>query len=91
MNAPGGSPDQSVTQTVPGGLLPPLPLPFNQKVARPGKVQMNELKAYLAHKRAGKPTVDPLIFTQKAYRQKMSKLGYTVTSTGKVLEKGSTR
>ena len=87
MNAPSGSPSQSVTQTVPGGLLPPLPLPFNQKVARQGKVQMNELKAYLALKRQGKPVVDPLIHTQDAYRKQMRKLGYSVSSSG-IVSKG---
>jgi hypothetical protein len=85
MNAPGGGPDRTVTQTVPGGLLPPLPgLPFNQKIAAAGKVQLAEVTDYLARRTAGKPNVDPLATTQANYVLKMKKLGLGVTKLGKV-------
>ena len=88
LNAPGGAADKSVTQTVPGGLLPPLPIAFNQKIARQGKVRMNELKDYFARKAAGKPVVDPLSLPQDLYLSRMRKLGLKVTSEGKVVAAG---
>jgi phospholipid/cholesterol/gamma-HCH transport system substrate-binding protein len=42
LNAPGGSPDQSVTQTIPGGLLPPIPGGFPKLT----KTSTTNLKAY---------------------------------------------
>jgi hypothetical protein len=85
LNAPGGPPSSSVTQTVPGGLLPPLPLPSNVKLAKQGARSMNELKDYLARRQAGKPAVDPLATDHANYVLKMRKIGLNVTSTGKVL------
>jgi phospholipid/cholesterol/gamma-HCH transport system substrate-binding protein len=85
MNAAGGKPDRYVTQTIPGGLLPPLPgVPFNAKIAAAGKVQMNELTDWIARKRAGKPAVDPLSTPQDNYVLQMKKLGLGVTKAGKV-------
>jgi hypothetical protein len=43
MNAPGGSPDRSVTQTILGGVLPPLP---TSKAAFPKGVPLDNLKGY---------------------------------------------
>jgi hypothetical protein len=92
MNAAGGPPDQAVTQTIPGGLLPPLPTlpplpgqPSNVKLAAEGKAQMNELKDYLARKSAGRPAVDPLATTHANYITEMRKIGLKVTPQGKVL------
>jgi virulence factor Mce-like protein len=85
LNAPGGPADRTVTQTIPGGLLPPLPGNlFNQKIAAAGKVQFAELTDYLARKRAGRPTVDPLNTTHENYVLQMKKIGLGVTSLGKV-------
>jgi hypothetical protein len=85
MNAPGGPADRTVTQTVPGGLLPPLPgVPFNQKIAAAGKAQMNELTFYLQRKAAGKPAIDPLSTTRANYVIQMKKLGLGVNKLGKV-------
>jgi hypothetical protein len=85
MNAPGGKPDRFVTQTIPGGLLPPLPgVPFNAKIAAAGQAQMNELTDWIARKRAGKPAVDPLATTHENYVLQMRKLGLGVTKQGKV-------
>jgi hypothetical protein len=91
LNAPGGPPDRFVTQTLPGGLLPPLnipPLPgqpSNAKLAAMGTRQVNELKDYLARKRAGKPAVDPIATTHANYVLQMKKIGLRVTKQGKVL------
>jgi phospholipid/cholesterol/gamma-HCH transport system substrate-binding protein len=84
MNAAGGGPDRTVTQTVPGGLLPSLPLPANQKLQAAGKLQMNELTDWMARKRAGKPAVDPLGTTHDNYIIQMKKIGLGVTKQGKV-------
>jgi hypothetical protein len=82
MNAPGGPADRTVTQTVPGGLLPPLPA--NVKLAAAGKAQMNELTFYLQRKAANKPAVDPLATTHANYLREMKKIGLGVTKLGKV-------
>jgi virulence factor Mce-like protein len=84
LNAPGGPADRTVTQTIPGGLLPPLPLPFNQKIAALGKRDMSELTYYLHAKAAGKPAVDPLSTTHANYVFQMKKIGLGVTKVGKV-------
>ena len=42
LNAPGGAPDQSVTQTIPGGLLPPIPGGF----PKVGKTGVTNIKAF---------------------------------------------
>jgi phospholipid/cholesterol/gamma-HCH transport system substrate-binding protein len=84
LNAAGGPPDRTVTQTVPGGILPALPLPFNQKIQAAGKTQMSELTDYLARKRAGKPAVDPINTTHANYVLLMKKIGLGVTKLGKV-------
>ena len=84
LNAAGGRPDRAVTQTMPGGLLPPLPLPFNQKIAAAGKREMNELTDYLRRSRAGKPAVDPLDTTHANYILQMKKIGLGVDKLGKV-------
>jgi hypothetical protein len=84
LNAPGGPADRTVTQTIPGGLLPPLPLPFNQKIAALGKRDMSELTYYLHAKAAGKPAVDPLSTTHANYVFQMKKIGLGVTKLGKV-------
>jgi ABC-type transporter Mla subunit MlaD len=86
LNAPGGAPDKSVTQTIPGGLLPPLPgNAVNAKIAAAGQVQMNELADWMARKRAGKPAVDPLATTHDNYVLQMRKIGLRVLPTGKVV------
>jgi phospholipid/cholesterol/gamma-HCH transport system substrate-binding protein len=91
LNAPGGPPDRFVTQTLPGGLLPPLDIPplpgqpSNAKLAAMGTRQVNELKDYLARKRAGKPAVDPIATTHANYVLQMKKIGLRVTKQGKVL------
>ena len=83
LNAPGGGADRALTQNLPvGGLLPPLP--GNQKLAAAGKVQMNELKDWIARKNAGKPAVDPLNTTHENYVLQMKKIGLGVTKQGKV-------
>ena len=84
LNAPGGGPDRTITNNVPGGLLPPLPIPFNQKIAARGKAQMNELVYYLKAKAAGRPAVDPLATTHNNYVLQMKKLGLGVDKLGKV-------
>jgi virulence factor Mce-like protein len=84
LNAAGGKADRTVTQTIPGGLLPPLPIPSNQKIAANGKRQMNELTDYLRRKAAGKPAVDPLGTTHANYVFQMKKIGLGVTKQGKV-------
>jgi phospholipid/cholesterol/gamma-HCH transport system substrate-binding protein len=86
LHAPGGPPDRSVTQTVPGGLLPPLPIPSNIKLAKEGARDMNELKFYLARKAAGKPAVDPMSTTHSQYLVNMRKLGFAVDPRGKVTQ-----
>jgi ABC-type transporter Mla subunit MlaD len=86
LNAPGGAADRSVTQTVPGGLLPPLPgVPLNAKIAAAGQVQMTELKDYLHRKQVGKPGIDPLSTTHANYVKQMKKLGLGVTAQGKTV------
>ena len=86
MHAPsqnGGDP----ARTVPGsGLLPPLPIPFNQKIAKQGQVQVNEVMDALKRQKAGKPYVDPLQWPRQIYVQKMKKLGLKVLPSGKVVE-----
>jgi virulence factor Mce-like protein len=85
LNAPGGPPDRTITNNVPGGVLPPLPgVPFNQKIAAAGKAQMSELTWYLKRKAAGKPAVDPLNTTRENYVLEMKKIGFGVTKLGKV-------
>jgi hypothetical protein len=84
LNAPGGAADRTVTNGGPGGLLPPLPIPFNQKIAKAGKAQMNEVTFYLRQKAAGKPAIDPLSTTHANYVLQMKKLGFGVTKLGKV-------
>jgi hypothetical protein len=85
LNAPGGTPDKSVTALAPGGLLPPLPkIKFNRDIAAAGKAQMAELIDYRARRAAGKPAVDPLATTQRNYVLQMKKLGLGVTKLGKV-------
>jgi phospholipid/cholesterol/gamma-HCH transport system substrate-binding protein len=86
LNAPSAGPDQTITNNVPGGLLPPLPLPFNQKIAAAGKAQMSELTYYLKAKAAGKPAVDPIATTHANYVIQMKKIGLGVTKLGKVFE-----
>ncbi|MEA2438588.1 MAG: phospholipid/cholesterol/gamma-HCH transport system substrate-binding protein [Thermoleophilaceae bacterium] len=126
LNAPGGGPDKSVTQTIPGGLLPPLPgglgfpkvqaksptspassklakstdpgianlrafpfdmkgLTFNQVINQAGQVQLNELKWYLARKRAGKPAPDPYNTTQEHFLSELKKLGLTADKNGNIV------
>jgi hypothetical protein len=85
LNAAGGKEDRTVLQTIPGGLLPPLPgNAFNKKIAAAGDVQMAEIRDYLARKRAGKPFVDPLGTTRQNYVLQMKKIGLGVTKQGKV-------
>jgi hypothetical protein len=84
LNAPGGGPDRTITNNVPGGLLPPLPLPFNQKIATAGKRQMNELTYFLKAKAAGRPAIDPLATTHENYVLQMKKIGLGVDKLGKV-------
>src|SRR3954464_14650986 len=48
LNAPAGSPSQSVTQTIPGGLLPPLP--GGGGFPKLSKTSMQNLKAYVGIK-----------------------------------------
>jgi phospholipid/cholesterol/gamma-HCH transport system substrate-binding protein len=94
LNAAGGSPDQSVTQTIPGGLLPPLPLPFNKRIHAAGQRQLNEVKYYRRAKAAGRPAVDPLGTTRANYLRQMRKLGLGVTKTGhvyKLAKKGASK
>jgi hypothetical protein len=86
MNAVGGRPDKSVVANDPTGLLPPLPLPFNQKMAAAGKRQMTELFDYLARKRAGKPAVRPMNLPHAEYVKRMKELGLGVTKLGKSYE-----
>jgi virulence factor Mce-like protein len=81
MNAAGGPPDRFVTQTLPGGLLPPLP-GFPKRIADASKLQLNQLKFYLQRKRAGKPAVDPLATTQANYLVQMKKLGFRMAKDG---------
>jgi hypothetical protein len=82
MNAPGGPADRTVTQTIPGGLLPPLPA--NVKLAAAGKAEMNEIIFYRQRTAANKPAVDPLSTTHANYLVEMKKLGFGVTKLGKV-------
>ena len=84
LNAPGGAPDKTLTNNVPGGLLPPLPIPFNQKIALKGKAEMNEVTFYLRQRAAGKPAIDPLTVAHDTYVIRMKKLGYGVTKVGKI-------
>jgi phospholipid/cholesterol/gamma-HCH transport system substrate-binding protein len=84
LNAVGAGPDATLTNSVPGGLLPPLPLPFNQKVAAAGQAQMKQLTFYLRQKAAGKPAVDPLATTPENYVVEMKKIGYGVTPKGAI-------
>jgi phospholipid/cholesterol/gamma-HCH transport system substrate-binding protein len=81
MNAPGGPPDRFVTQTIAGGLLPPLP-GFPKQIAERGDAQMKQVKFYLQRKRAGKPAVDPLATTEANYRVQMKKLGFRLAKDG---------
>jgi ABC-type transporter Mla subunit MlaD len=93
LNAAGGGPDRTVTQTVPGGLLPSLPLPFNEKIQAAGKAQMRELTDWFARTRANKPAVDPLATTHDNYVRQMKKIGLGVTKLGTVfkLAKGTAK
>jgi phospholipid/cholesterol/gamma-HCH transport system substrate-binding protein len=85
LNAPAGQGDPS--RTAPGsGLLPPLPLPFNQKVAKEGQVQLNSALDYLNRSKLGKPAVDPLTLPRTAYLKQMKKLGLKVLPNGKVVQ-----
>jgi hypothetical protein len=84
LHAAGGTPDRAVTALDPTGLLPPLPsIPFNQKIAAAGKVQMTELKDYLARTRAGKPAVPPLNMPHADYVKRMKQIGLAVDKFGK--------
>jgi hypothetical protein len=49
---------------------------------------MTELKQHLARVRAGKPTVDPLAYSQDVYLRKMKQIGLTVTPAGKIVSAG---
>ncbi len=86
LNAPGGPADQAITVTSGGGLLPPLPLAQNQKIAKEGQVEENEVISYLERERRGQPAVDPWGMPQKAYLAKMKLLGLGVDSQGKVIQ-----
>jgi phospholipid/cholesterol/gamma-HCH transport system substrate-binding protein len=88
LTAAGGTPDQSVT--APGnGLLPPLPIPFNQKIAAMGNVQLNEIMDYELRTKRGMPTADPV--SNPNYTKQMKQLGLDVLPSGKVVaaKKGS--
>jgi virulence factor Mce-like protein len=86
LNAPGGPADP--TRVAPGdGLLPPLPLPFNQRIAKQGEAQLNQVMDSLTRMKAGKPYVDPLTIPKDAYLEEMDKLGLEVLPSGKVREK----
>ena len=74
----------SKTVTDPGGLLPPLPQ--NVALAKAGKVQVNELKDYIARSRKGQKTIDPLAFPRPVYVAKMKKIGFDVKPDGTVVE-----
>jgi hypothetical protein len=88
LNAPAGQADPS--RTAPGtGLLPPLPIPFNQKVAKEGQVQLNSALDYLQRSKLGKPSVDPLTLPRPAYLKQMKKLGLKVLPSGKVAQGAS--
>src|SRR4051812_49068967 len=79
----GGDP----SRTVPGsGLLPPLPLPFNQKIARQGKVQLNQLEDHMKRSANGQPSVDPLTLPRGAYLRRMKDLGLNVKPDGTVVQ-----
>ena len=77
----GGDP----ARTVPGsGLLPPLPIAFNQKIAKQGKVQYNEILDYLRRNQKGQPGVDPLTVPRTTYLRRMKDLGLKVNPDGTV-------
>ena len=89
LSAQRSAPDPSQTATGPGGLLPPLPKAFNQKMAKEGEIQLNAIKDYLARQKAGKPRVDPLVIPRSAYLKRMKKLGLEVLPDGKVAQGAS--
>ena len=83
MNAPEGTGFQSVTQTGGiGGLLPPLPLPLNKRLAQEGQAQANELKFYVARQQQHQPAIDPMTIPQSTYVQEMKRIGFSVDSQG---------
>jgi phospholipid/cholesterol/gamma-HCH transport system substrate-binding protein len=88
LNAPVAQGDPSRTVTSPTGLLPPLPIPFNQKVAKQGDIELNQVKDYLSRAAAGKPAPDPIAMPQAQYLREMRKLGNDVLPNGKVVSGG---
>ena len=85
MNAPSSQGDPS--RTVPGGgLLPPLPFPFNQKIAKQGKVQTKLILDHMKRRAEGKPTADPVGLPRRVYLRQMKELGLKPTADGRVVE-----
>jgi virulence factor Mce-like protein len=89
MEAPSAQGDPTRLVTAPGGLLPPLPIPFNQEVAEQGEVQLNQIRDYLQRSAAGKPAPDPIVQPSRAYLRDMKQLGHKVLPSGKVVEGGA--
>jgi virulence factor Mce-like protein len=89
MNAPSAQGDPTRLVTAPGGLLPPLPIPFNQEVAKQGQIQLNQIRDYLERSQAGKPAPDPIVQPSRAYLRQMEDLGHKVLPSGKVVEGGA--
>jgi phospholipid/cholesterol/gamma-HCH transport system substrate-binding protein len=90
LNAPSQQGDPS--RTVPGGgLLPPLPFPFNQKIAKQGEIQVNQLMDHMKRQAQGKPSADPIGLPKRAYLRQMKDLGLEVQPDGKVVEKAKTK
>jgi ABC-type transporter Mla subunit MlaD len=90
MNAPSRqSGDPTNLVTAPGGLLPTLPLPFNQRIEKQAKIQTNMIMDYVQRLQSGKPGVDPMVMPRDAYLEKMEDLGHKVLPSGKVVDGGA--
>jgi ABC-type transporter Mla subunit MlaD len=87
LNAPSSQADPSRVVTNPGGLLPPLPNAFSQRIAKQGKIQTNQIMDYLRRSQAGTPAVDPVGKSPAAYLQGMKQLGLQVQPDGTVSQK----
>ena len=85
LNAPGGPPLQSVTETGGiGGLLPPLPQ--NVGLMQHAETMTNELTTFLNRQRQRKPAVDPFTITGQQYVKAMRSIGLGVTPQGKAYQ-----
>ena len=100
MNAPSGSPSQSVTPG-PGSLVPgvicdlvggeliPCPKTQARETYDAGEHQMTAITDHLERRRKGQKSADPLSTTYENWLKELDDLGLAATSKGKIVEKSS--